>query len=78
MLTSTLNERQPRTMCAYKEGESIPSIERMPKRLRLSVAAHVERWGPYFSIIYMQRRTTWNLNEGLGRDPYKKSRVAPW
>ena len=33
---------------------------------------HVERCGPYFSIIELQRRTTWNLNEGLGRDPYKK------
>ncbi len=26
MLTSTANERQLRTMCAYKEGESIPSV----------------------------------------------------
>jgi hypothetical protein len=29
MLTSTPNERQPRLLCAHKEGESIPSIERM-------------------------------------------------
>ena len=27
MLTSTPNERQQRTACAYKEGESIPSFE---------------------------------------------------
>jgi len=27
MLTSTPNERQLRTACAYKEGESIPSVQ---------------------------------------------------
>jgi hypothetical protein len=43
MLIPTSNESQPRTMCANKEGESIPSL-RGTLRIKPRKAPELKRW----------------------------------
>ena len=53
MLTSISIERQPRLLCAYKEGESIPSVNRTCAKNR--AGASTPRWVRSFSFAYHLR-----------------------